>query len=106
MVCTAPDTPAGPPACSAVSAFDQALTSLSVVAPVIENESIERTTLSVTGPMKDDGALLEPIWATSRASVVPRAPARRSIQPVRSPEPGAARSISAIASKWERVGAA
>ena len=34
----------------------------------------------------------------------PRAPSMRSIQPVRSEEPGAAFSISSIASKCERVG--
>ena len=33
-----------------------------------------------------------------------RVPSSRSIQPVRSPEPGAARSISSIAAKWERLG--
>ena len=45
-----------------------------------------------------------PIAQPWNAVPAPRSPSTRSIQPVRSDEPGAAFSISSIASKCERVG--
>ena len=56
------------------------------------------------GPSIDAGRLPEPIWVSVNLPGLPNAPSVRSIQPVRSDVVGAARSISAIASKCERVG--
>ena len=56
------------------------------------------------GPRNAEAAEFEPIWVAWNAVPGSRRPSTRSIQPVRSELPGAARSISSIASKCERFG--
>ena len=55
------------------------------------------------GPRKADAGRLLPICTAWNADPASRSPSVRSSHPVRSDDPGAARSISSIASKCERV---
>jgi len=55
-------------------------------------------------PLIEIGAVAGPTEQAANGVPVPETPAIRSIQPVRRSDPGAARSISSMASKCDMVG--
>ena len=59
---------------------------------------------SGAGPRNAEAALFEPSCVAWNGEPVSRSPSTRSSHPVRTDVPGAARSISSIAEKWERFG--
>ena len=96
----------GAPACSSPSAAFHVASSSASHAPLSLNESTDHMASSWLAPRKADDAVFEPTWVAWNAVPTSRRPSTRSSQPVRSGDPGAARSISSIAEKCERLGSA
>ncbi len=82
----------------------QRVVSVASQAPLSENESTERRARSGEVPMNERGAVELPTAVAAKGPGVVVAPTIRSSQPVRSDEPGAARSISSMSVKCDRVG--
>ena len=82
----------------------QRAVSVASQAPETDSESTERRASSGVGPRWLRGGLVVPIATPAKGPGVVVAPTIRSSHPVRSDEPGAARSISSMSVKWERVG--
>ena len=95
---------AGAVACRARSAVAQRVLSAASQAPLTESESTERDREVGGGPEQRPGELLDPIVVAANGPGVVVAPTMRSSQPVRNEEPGAARSISSMSVKCDRVG--
>jgi hypothetical protein len=73
-------------------------------APDKENFATDDISSSGDGPTSDIGAASMPIPTVAYDDPAPVAPLSRSSQPVRTLDPGAARSIASMAWKCERVG--
>ncbi len=96
----------GAPSFTARSAVSQRFNSVSFHAPSRLKESIDHIASSGAGPRKALAAVFEPSCVAWNGSPSGRRPRTRSSHPVLSDEPGAARSISSIAEKCERLGSA
>ncbi len=97
-------TIAGAPSCRPVSALVQRCRSVRSQAPESSKSLTDHMASSGDGPRKADAGRPLPICTAWNAVPASRSPRVRSSQPERTDDPGAARSISSIASKCDRVG--